>query len=222
MRMRWIGMAVLLLATPARAQGDVELVTDGGFDDEAHAAWEFQIYDTSTIAWTSQDADAGVPGSLLFQKKVGESPNSLRAAQCIDVVPGGEYALSGTLYWPTTSNAADSEPFLSITWQLGPHCTGAAGVPDSSEATIGSPPRDVWTGIGPELVTAPAGVHSGRLYVGAVADVSLGSPDIFEARWDDVSLVPEPGAASGAAAIAALLALAQRRRLARAGSAQRR
>jgi hypothetical protein len=189
----------------------VELITDGGFDDAAHAAWEFQIYDTSTIAWSSQDADGGVPGSLLFQKKVGETPNSLRASQCIDVVPGGEYALSGTVYWPTTSNAADSDPFLSITWQLGPNCTGAAGVPDTSRATIGSPPRDVWTGIGPELVTAPAGVHSGRLYVGVVANTSPGSLEIFEARWDDVSFVPEPGAGTGVAAIAALVVLARSR-----------
>ncbi len=92
MRTRWIAIAALLLAAPARAQ--VELVTDGGFDDAAHAAWDFEIFDGSTIAWTSQDADGGVPGSLLFQKKVGESPNSLRASQCIDVVPEAEYAIS--------------------------------------------------------------------------------------------------------------------------------
>lgn len=211
MRMRWIGIAVLLFATPAPAQGDVELVTDGGFDDAAHANWDFEIYDTSTIAWTSQDADGGVPGSLLFQKKVGLSPNSLRASQCIDVVPGAEYALSGTLYWPTTSNAADSEPLLWIAWQLGSNCTGPAGFPDGMRVFIGSPPRDVWTGIGPELVTAPADVHSGRLYVGVVADPSPGSLEIFEARWDDVSFVPEPGAAAGVAAIAALVALARPR-----------
>ena len=209
MRTRWIAIAALLLAAPARAQ--TELVTDGGFDDATHANWGFEIYGTSTLVWTSDDADGGVPGSLLFQKKVGEYPNSLRASQCIDVVPGGEYALSGTLYWPTTSNAADSDPFLSITWQLGPNCTGAAGVPNTSSATIGSPPRDVWTGIGPALVTAPAGVHSGRLYVGVVANTSPGSLDIFEARWDDVSFVPEPGAASGVAAIAALVALVRSR-----------
>jgi hypothetical protein len=211
MRTRWIGMAVLLLATSAQAQGDVEWITDGGFDDAAHAAWEFQIYDTSTIAWSSQDADGGVPGSLLFQKKVVEEPNSLRVEQCIDVVPGAEYALSGTVYWPTTSNATDGEPFLSITWQLGPNCTGAAGDPDTSRATIGSPPRDVWTGIGPELVTAPAGVHSGRLYVGVIANTSPGSLEIFEARWDDVSFVPEPGPAAGVAAIGALVVLVRSR-----------
>jgi len=212
MRMRWIGMAVLLIATPAQAQVDVELVTDGGFDDATHVAWEFQIYDTSTIAWTSQDADAGVPGSLLFQKKVGEEPNSLRVTQCIDVVPGGEYALSGTVYWPTASNAADSEPLLWIAWQLGPNCTGAGGVPDDSRVIVGSPPRDVWTGIGPDLVTAPAGVHSGRLYVGVVANPnSPGSLDIFEARWDDVSFVPEPSPAAGVAGIAALVVLARSR-----------
>jgi hypothetical protein len=204
-------MAVLLLATAAQAQGDVELITDGGFDDAAHAAWEFQIYDSSTIAWISDDADGGVPGSLLFQKKVAESPNSLRASQCIDVVPEAEYALSGALYWPTTSNAADSEPFLSIAWQLGSNCTGLAGDPDGARATVGSPPRDVWTGIGPELVTAPAGVHSGRLYVGVIANPIPGSLEIFEARWDDVSFVPEPGAGTGVAAIAALHVLARAR-----------
>lgn len=209
MRTRWIGMAVLLFATPAQAQGDVELVIDGGFDDAAHAAWEFQIYDTSTIAWTSQDADGGVPGSLLFQKKVGEDPNSLRASQCIDVVPGGEYSLSGTAFWPTTS--VEGNLYLTLGWQLGPQCTGAPGDPDGAQANIGFPPRDVWTEIGPQAVTAPAGVHSGRLYVGVVANTSPGSLEIFEARWDDVSVVPEPGPASGVAAFAALVVLARSR-----------
>ncbi len=77
--------------------------------------------------------------------------------------------------------------------------------------TIGSPPRDVWTAIGPELFTAPAGVHSGRLYVGVIANTIPGSLDIFETRWDDVSFVPEPGAESGVAAIAALVVLARAR-----------
>ena len=209
MRKSWIAVAALALATPAQAQG--ELVVDGGFDDPTAAAWEFQIFDTSTIAWTSQDADAGVPGSLLFQKKVGENPNSLRAAQCIEVVPGGEYSVSGTLLWPAASSATWGSPYFVVAWQLGPHCTGAAGEPNTSFVTIGSPPRDVWTGIGPELVTAPAGVHSGRVLVGVTAEVSVGSPDIFEARWDDVSFVPEPGAGTGVAAIAALVVLARSR-----------
>ena len=215
MRKSWIAVAALALATPAQAQG--ELVVDGGFDDPTAAAWEFQIFDTSTIAWTSQDADAGVPGSLLFQKKVGENPNSLRAAQCIEVVPGGEYSVSGTLLWPAASSATWGSPYFVVAWQLGPHCTGAAGEPNTSFVTIGLPPRDVWTVIGPQVVTAPAGVHSGRVLVGVTVDVSPGSLDIFEARWDDVSVVPEPGAAASTAAIAALVALAHRPRRAQAG-----
>jgi hypothetical protein len=217
---RWIGIAALVLATPAQAQ--LELVTDGGFDDPTTAAWNLEVFDTSTIAWALPDAAGNLSsGSLLLQKKVGENPNSLRASQCIEVAPGVEYALSGTVFWPAASGAGLGTPYLSLAWQLGQHCTGAAGVPNGYEAVIGSPPRDVWTGIGPQAVTAPAGVHSVRLYAGVVAYVSLGSPDIFEARWDDVSVVPEPGPASATAAIAALVALAQRRRLARAGSARR-
>ena len=196
----------------------MELVTDGGFDDPTAAAWEFQIYDTSTIAWASTDAAANLSsGSLLFQKKVGENPNTLRAAQCIEVVPGGEYSPSGTVFWPAASDAAEGSPYFVVAWQLEPHCTGVAGDPNTSFVTIGSPPRDVWTVIGPQVVTAPAGVHSGRVLVGVIAEVNLGSPNIFEARWDDVSVVPEPGPAAGAAVIAALVALAQRRRRAHAG-----
>lgn len=214
---RWIGIAALVLATPAQAQ--VELVTDGGFDDPTTAAWNLQVFDTSTIEWTSQDAGGGIPGSLLFYKKVGEEPNSLRVAQCIEVDPGVEYALSGKAFWPATSD--QGELFLNVDWLLGPQCTGSPGVPAGVRAIIGSPPRDVWTVIGPQVVTAPAGVQSALLYVGVVAYVNLGSPDVFEARWDDVSVVPEPGPASATAAIAVLVALAQRRRLARAGSARR-
>ena len=210
-----------MLAIPAQAQ--VELVTDGGFDDPTTAAWILQAYDTSTIAWDSQDAaENSSSGSLLLQKKVGENPNSLRASQCIEVVPGGEYSLSGTAFWPTTSD--QGELYLVVSWLLGPQCTGSPGDPNGADLIIGSPPRDVWTPIGPQVVAAPAGVHSVRLYVGVVAYVNLGSPAIFEARWDDVSFVPEPGPAAGAAVIAALVALVQRRRRARAGglSAQHR
>lgn len=210
---RWIGIAALVLATPAQAQ--VELVTDGGFDDPTTAAWSLQAYDTSTIAWASPDAAGNLSsGSLLLQKKVGETPNSLRASQCIEVDPGVDYALSGTVFWPTTSE--QGELYLVVAWLLGPHCTGSPGVPDGAEAIIGSPPRDVWTTIGPQTVTAPAGVQSARLYVGVVAYVSVGSPDIFEARWDDVSVVPEPLAgALGITASGALALLARLRGRAR-------
>jgi hypothetical protein len=47
--------------------------------------------------------------------------------------------------------------------------------------------------------------------VGVVANTDPGSLDIFEARWDDVSFVPEPGPAAGVAVIAALVVLARSR-----------
>ena len=213
MRKRWIAVAALAFAVPARAQV-ADLVIDGSFNDPFTAAWVFEGLAASTITWTSQDAAGGNSGSMLFQKNANSSPNSSRVAQCIAVDPGVDYALSGTVFWPTLSDGG--YPFLAITWTTGPNCTGSVVNPFVPIFSVASLPRDVWRTFGPHPHTAPDGVHSARLYVGIVVTGSLGSQDIFQARWDDVSfVVPEPGPAAGAAAIAALVALAQRRRRAR-------
>ena len=130
---RWIVLvaAGCVIALPGRA---VELVLDGGFDDPAHAAWTFEKYDTSsTIERSTADA-AGSPssGSLRLRKAVGENPNSLRGSQCLEVVPGAEYTVSGKVFWPSASDAADARriaraPRFSIAlWEVrsrGSPCT---------------------------------------------------------------------------------------------------
>jgi hypothetical protein len=192
-----------------------ERVTDGGFDDPAHPAWAFEKYDvSSTIAWSSEDA-AGSPtsGSLSLDKAVGENPNSLRAGQCIEFVPGAAYALSGTLFWPSASTEGD--PFLSVSFHTDPEC-GGDNVTTAS-ASIGIPPRDVWTPIPPTLIAeVPSGAGFGLLYAGVVAHVDVGSPNFFAASWDDISVVPEPGASAAIAALAVLASLSRRRRSSRA------
>ncbi len=187
-----------------------ERVVDGGFDAPAHPAWSFEKFDvSSTIAWSSDDANGSISsGSLSLDKAVGENPNSLRANQCIELAPGGEYALLGTLFWPSTST--EGNPFLSLTFFEEPQCGGAS--PASTDAVLGVPLRDVWTQIGPTLFEVPLDARSGRLYPGVVAFVDLGSLAFFAASWDDVSVVPEPGSSAAIAALGALVALARRRR----------
>ncbi|MCL4684754.1 hypothetical protein KJ059_08385 [Myxococcota bacterium] len=190
-----------------------EYVVDGGFDDPAHPAWSFEKFDSSsTIAWNSADAN-GSPssGSLSLDKAVGENPNSLRAAQCIDMIPGGEYALLGRLFWPSTST--DGEPFLTISFSEEPRCNGDNR--GSTDVFIGAPLRDAWTQIGPTLIEVPLDARSGRFYSGVSVYVDPGSPDFFAASWDDVSLLPEPGSSAAIAVLGALAALAWRRRAAR-------
>ncbi len=187
-----------------------EYVVDGGFDDPAHPAWNFEKFDvSSTIAWSSADANGSLSsGSLSLDKAVGENPNSLRAVQCIELIPGGEYALLGTLFWPSTST--DGEPFLTITFSAGSQCGGDNH--GSTNALIGAPLRDAWTQIGPTLFEVPLNARSGRFYSGVNADVDPGSLDFFAASWDDVSLVPEPGSSAAIAVLGALAVLARRRR----------
>lgn len=211
---RSIAVAALAFAAPAQAQL-AELVIDGRFNDPFTAAWVFEGFGTSTIMWTSQDAAGGSSGSLLFQKNANSDPNSSRVAQCIAVDPGVDYALSGTVFWPTLSDAG--YPFLAITWTTGPNCTGSIVNPFVPVFSVESLPRDVWRTFGPHTHTAPAGVYSARLYVGVVVTGSLGSQDIFQARWDDVSfVVPEPFAdALGITASGALALLGRLRRRAR-------
>jgi len=197
-----------LLAVSASA---AELVVDGGFDDPAHAAWIFEKYDlTSVIERSSVDAD-GAPesGSLYLDKAVGETPNSLRASQCIRVVPGAEYQVSGRLFLPSASVDAYGTPLIAIVWNTAEQCNGT--VPGDFYPSLFGIARDEWVDIGPLTATAPPDAVAGRLYVGVIAYLEPVSPNRFIARWDDVSIVPETGAGASLAAIAALAVIARRR-----------
>jgi hypothetical protein len=206
MRSECLLAVLLVMAAPANA---AELVIDGGFDDPAHPAWDFEQFDlSSTIAWSATDAaGASASGSLSLRKTLGEFPNSLRAAQCIDFVPGAEYEIGGTLFWPSAST--EGSPFIAITFQTGAGCVDAS--PGGANATIGFPPRDVWHALAPTVIQVPPDARSGRLYVGVSGVIVETSPDFFEASWDDVSIVPEPGAAGAGAALTALGLRARRR-----------
>ncbi len=207
---RWIALGLgawLACAVGATARA-AELVTDGGFDDPTLAEWNLQIFDTSTIG---VDADAtGDAGSwsLLLRKKLGENPNSLRVTQCIETVPGTQLDLSARLRIPTQSAAGAA--FLSFQWWEEPGCGGS--ILGNYDAPVFTPPPDTWTSLGPFSPEVPAGADSVLLYVGVVVTVDPGSPEVFEASWDDVSVVPEPGGAGAAAALGALAHLLRRRR----------
>lgn len=201
-----------LIATSAVA---AELVVDGGFDDPSAAAWDFQKYDLTSVIERSPVDASGAPdsGSLYLDKAVGETPNSLRASQCLPVVPGADYQVSGRLFLPLASLAANGVPALAIAWNTSELCNdvpAGGGVSDFFPSLTGIA-RDVWVDIGPMTAHAPADALAGRLYVGVVAYTEVGSSARFVGRWDDVSIVPEPGAAASLAAIAALALLARRR-----------
>jgi len=203
-----LGIA-LVLAAPVRA---AELVGDGAFDDPAHAAWTFEQADlTSEIAWSSEDAAGSMDsGSLLLRKAVGENPNSIRAQQCIDVVPGATYDASAAWFWPAVTDPSEGSPYFRIQWFSGPGCAGDPLTATDPFSFTPSIAHDAWVPFGPAAFDVPAAARSGTLYVGVVAYVSLGSPDFFEARWDAVSILPEAGGALPA--IVALTMLARCRR----------
>lgn len=207
---RWIalGLGAWLACAMGTAARAAELVIDGGFDDPTLAEWNLEIFDTSTIG---VDADAtGDAGSwsLLLRKKLGENPNSLRVTQCIETVPGTQLDVSARLRIPTPS--AVGSAYLSLQWWEEPGCGGS--ILGDYDAPVFTPPPDTWTSLGPFSQEVPAGADSVRLHVGVVVSVDPGSPAVFEASWDDVSVVPEPGGAGAAAALGALAHLLRRRR----------
>jgi hypothetical protein len=199
-----------MLAMPA---GAAEIVLDGGFDDPTHAAWFFEKYDTDSIIDRSTTDSAGDPGSgsLSLAKVLAQPPNSLRASQCVAVVPGAEYALSGTLFLPSASLDLDGVAYLDVTWNTSAECNSAS--PGGYQSNLTAIPRDAWTAIGPVLLDAPLGVHGARIYAGVVVyqPPREGAPQFFAASWDDVSLVPEPGGIGSLAALGALATLTRRR-----------
>lgn len=198
-----------LVAAPLPARADGELVADGGFDDPTLSAWSLAIFDTSSITWEDVDADGAMgSGSVLFQKKLGEQPNSLRVEQCVPVVPGGDYTLSGQVFVPTQT--ATGDPFVEAQWFSSLHC-GPPSFPSLSASGASAPPG-AWTAVGPVFGTAPVEAHSAVLLVGVVVTVDTMSSDVFSARWDDVSLLPEPGATAEVVAAVVLALLAARRR----------
>lgn len=208
-----IAAVSMLCGAPARG---VEIVADGGFDDPAHAAWDFENFETvpvSTIAIDAADAsgDAG-SGSLRLRKSVGANPNSLRGAQCIEVALGQAYTASASLRIPATSSDADGAPSFRIQWFDAPGCGGSPLTASDPFFFSVSLVRDEWLLFGPSDASVPPTALSGRLYVGVVATVNIGSPSFFEASWDEVSIVPEPAAGAAASALFALFALRSRRR----------
>ena len=76
----------MLAMTPvAYAQ---ELIENGTFD-AGLVAWDIQIFDTSTVAWSALDAaDSAESGSVRFAEDGTVGPNSVRMQQCLLVVGG--------------------------------------------------------------------------------------------------------------------------------------
>jgi hypothetical protein len=197
-------LGMVALATTARS---AEYVVDHGFDDPSSSAWTLELFGTSSLDWVAEDATGdGDSGSLRVRKPIGEAPNSARVVQCVRVLPGAEVELSARVRAP--SQIANGTPFLLAQWWSGSDCTGDYLL--ELQPAI-PPPLDTWTVAGPYLGTAPATAHSAFVYAGAAVTVSVGSPQTWEIDYDDVSLVPEPGAAGGVAALVALACLATRR-----------
>lgn len=193
---------------PATAGGaPSERLLDGGFDDPALASWTLEVYDTSTIEWVAVDA-TGVPGSgsVRLRKKVGENPNTVRVSQCFPLGPG-PIELSGRSLVPVLDE--EHRPYVFVEFYDAPGCDGSS-LGDVFPSFF--PIAGAWTPVGPVPDDAPEGTRSARLYAGIIATIDPGSPDVYEASWDDLSVVPEPASGAGTVAALALAALGRRRR----------
>ena len=186
--------------------GDLGAVVDGGFDDPLLATWSLEIFDSSTIAWTADDA-SGDPasGSLRLRKKLGENPNSVRATQCLELPRPGSLRLCAQLRVPAPS--VDHVPFVDLAFFADPGCIRTTSTGLFTRNVTGLP-ADLWSSFGPFDIPIPKGTRSAVLFLGVVATIEPGAPGEYEANFDEMSVLPESASGAG-------VTLARRRRAGR-------
>lgn len=191
--------AMLLGTPPASAQN---LLANGDFATDL-AGWE---NGAAFIAseWSSADAQGELDsGSALVTNTSpsgGGGGNGIR--RCVAIEPGATYSLSGCVFIPfgqaSTGHGTLQPQFFS---ELG--CTGSVvGVGGTDFVTA----VNTWDCRENPAVMAPFEARSARI-IAFVSKTQAGGS--LSMRFDDVALVPEPGAAE-VAALAVLAACGRR------------
>ncbi|MDJ0868535.1 MAG: hypothetical protein QNK03_20675 [Myxococcota bacterium] len=202
MRIAVFAAAILVLSGGAvRAQ--VELVTNGTFD-ESLDGWSFFVGAASSVDWDAADADGdGSSGSIRIEIDPAAPGNTLSPNQCFAVLGGASYDLSASVYQPSSSPLASA--FLRLQWYTEPNCggdnLGSSDGPDSGT-------QDAWVSLF-RAAESPLAARSGRLFLTTFEDPDRTTHRV--ASWDDVSVAPEPGAATSTLAAGLALGLLRAR-----------
>lgn len=184
---------VLVSASPLRA----ELLSNGTFDANIDGWIDPTAYQDTALAWSYYDPhEDPASGSLMVTTNLPEAWLD-GPWQCV-LTARGPHSMNATMLrdYPLQH----IEPYVSMTLDFfaSEDCTGAPLAGSVDDVAING---DVWEPLAAQT-EAPADTHSARVrfWVGGTYDTWADT--VF---FDDVSLVPEPGAA--ALAFAALVAL---------------
>lgn len=198
-----VAVWLLLALAPKPASSDVaieDLVANGTFDAD-RIDWKPDAVGVFDPAFDWQDMPDS--GSLRIDN-ASEAPNAgMGPAQCIAIRPGAAYDLVLSIRVP--ANQVEGQARASLTWWGDDRCL-------TSYLGALSTPAAMQTGAFESVAllerSAPPGARFAKL---TLVSFKYQPGDLFQAWFDGVELVPEPGGtAMGAAALLALTALARR------------
>lgn len=193
------GIAALLLAVAlATAASAQNLVTNPDFDSDV-MGWTIGAQEFIEISWSASDVD-GSPASGSLELNTATDG---RAYQCVPIVGGDSYLLSGAV--APLSTAAGTVAFsLELHWNDGPGCSGEFVGAPAELPSPGTP--DVWHRLSGTFEAPETAVSA---EVRLASDWTLGSG---LARFDAI-FVPEPPRNPAAGISVLVLALLRRRRV---------
>jgi hypothetical protein len=184
--------------TPPAGVCQANLLTNGDFDSDA-TGWGSSVNFDGSVDWL------GAPDSgSLHLVNDNASPNSgMGPGQCVAIRPGAEYDLGVSIQVPPGQASGDA--WASLSWWNDARClTDLIGV----EQTPKAPQTGRFERV--ELLgrTAPPGARYAKV---TLVDFKYDAGGLFQAWYDHVEFVPEPGSAAAfAAALLALAALVRR------------
>jgi hypothetical protein len=205
------GATLTVLAVGAPAQN---LVVNGDFDTGLGSwYWPPPWIETE---WSALDAGGSPTSGSVRQENFNDDGTAgLGTGQCVPVVAGVSYRVSFSVYVPSGQTGTGLAG-LNFGWNSSVDCRSSAGI-GGLYGTAGTPePVDEWSDLTFEWLEAPPGAQTMQVFLACKKTSVSGT---FAAYWDDVFVVPEPGAAASCGAALLGLAAARPLRSSRARSA---
>jgi len=205
LRIPGLMLASLLLAAPA---GAVNFVSNGDFDTSL-AGWSTG---STEPLWLGEDWQGDLnSGSASIPDQILPASNNVYLTQCIALGGATELTVQAVIRSASVGGATGSAR-IALAFRDALDCEAGAFVPPYTFA-IDAPEVADWTLRTSEAISVPLGAVAAVLTLVSAKFTDTGG---WIADFDDVS-VPEPGAASAPAALAALAHVCLRRRLTRRG-----